>query len=317
MCQQIEINLFILFFKTLVNLTMNIAEEKMEDPVPDLPHLKMKDIPAVKTSQNPHLIEQLMSSVLRETKASSGLIFNSFDALEHEPLVRCRNLFSPIPIFPLGPFHKHLPPTIPAPTDPPPDHASIISWLDTNPPKSVLYVCFGTLAAVDRDEFVEIASGLAKCSHPFLWVVRPGMVSGSEWVPEGFDERWARGGGGLVVKWAPQREVLAHPAVGGFWTHSGWNSTIESICEGVPMLCYPFFGDQMANARYVCDVWGIGALLERRQIEKGITRFMAERESGGMMNRIKGFKDMADSCLKQGGSTFLSLQNLVDYILNI
>lgn len=302
----------------LPDLRRNGLLRSSEDPLPDFPHLRVKDLPAVKP-QCPLLIEQLLSSILIQTKASSALIFNSFNDLEHEPLLRCRQLFSPNPIFPLGPFHKQLPRTQTSPPPQPP-HSSL-SWLNTKPSKSVLYVSFGTLATIDPHEFVEIAWGLVNSSYCFLWVVRPGMVSGSEWL-ESLPDRFVEmvGERGLIVKWAPQREVLAHPAIGGFWTHNGWNSTIESICEGVPMLCYPCLGDQMANARYVSDVWGIGLLLgdklERVEIEKGIRKFMTERENGGISTRAKDLKEKADCCIKEGGSTFQSLQNLVDFILN-
>ncbi|XP_038884207.1 UDP-glycosyltransferase 76B1-like [Benincasa hispida] len=293
------------------NYLLPSSETSLEDPVPDFLHLRFKDLPAMK-DQNPHLIDQLLSSIFIQTKASSAIIFNSFNDLELDPLLKCRQLFNRIPIFPLGPFHKQLPLT-------PQPHSSL-SWLNSKTPKSVLYVSFGTLAAVDPHEFLEIAWGLANSTHPFLWVVRPGMVSGFEWLeplPDGFEEMV--GERGLIVKWAPQREVLAHPAIGGFWTHSGWNSTIESLCEGVPMLCYPCFGDQKANARYVTHVWRIGVMLgdklERGEIEKGILKLMAEKENGEIMKRIKDLKEKAESCIEEGGSTFKSLENLVNFIL--
>ncbi|KAL6128159.1 hypothetical protein ACLB2K_071515 [Fragaria x ananassa] len=88
-------------------------------------------------------------------------------------------------------------------------------------------------------------------------------------------------GRGHIVKWAPQKEVLTHQSVGVFWTHSGWNSTLESICEGVPMICTPFFGDQMLNARYASDVWEVGMHLEngleRGEIERAIRSLMMEK----------------------------------------
>ncbi|KAG7015995.1 UDP-glycosyltransferase 76F1, partial [Cucurbita argyrosperma subsp. argyrosperma] len=284
----------------LPDLRRNGLLRSSEDPLPDFPHLRVKDLPAVK-AQSPLLIEQLLSSILIQTKASSALILNSFNDLEHEPLLRCPSTHT----------------NFPSSSTPP-----LLSLLAQHKPrKSVLYVSFGTLATIDPHEFVEIAWGLANSSYCFLWVVRPGMVSGSEWLeslPDGFVEMV--GERGLIVKWAPQREVLAHPAIGGFWTHNGWNSTIESICEGVPMLCYPCLGDQMANARYVSDVWGIGLLLgdklERGEIEKGIRKLMTERENGGILTRAKDLKEKADFCIKEGGSTFQSLQNLVDFILN-
>ncbi|GLT30268.1 hypothetical protein SLA2020_050780 [Shorea laevis] len=87
--------------------------------------------------------------------------------------------------------------------------------------------------------------------------------------------------------WAPQQEVLAHPAIGAFWTHNGWNSTLESICEGVPMICMPFFMDQRVNARYVTEVWGVGVQLEKR--ERGmIERDHKRSNDGGRRGKNRG-----------------------------
>lgn len=198
------------------------------------------------------------------------------------------------------------------------DHTSI-SWLDKQMPKSVIYVSFGSLASIDKEGFVEVAWALANCRHPFLWVVRPGLVCGSEWLeplPEGFREML--NGRGHIVKWAPQVEVLAHPSVGAFWTHSGWNSTLESICEGVPMICTPCFGDQLVNARYVSYVWKVGLQLEnglkRDGIDMAIGRLMVQKEGDEIRERVLGLKRGADLCLQPGGSSFESLNKLVNYI---
>jgi UDP:flavonoid glycosyltransferase YjiC (YdhE family) len=127
-------------------------------------------------------------------------------------------------------------------------------------------------------------------------------------------------GRGCIVKWAPQKEVLAHGAVGGFWSHCGWNSTLESVCEGVPMLCRPFFGDQLLSSRYVCRVWKIGlemeGVLERGKIEKGIRRLMVDSEGVEIRQRAKGLKEKADFCLSEDGSSCNALNELVQLILS-
>ena len=111
-------------------------------------------------------------------------------------------------------------------------------------------------------------------------MVRPDSVRGLDGpaFPNGFEA--AVEGRGKVIQWAPQQEVLAHRAVGGFWTHSGWNSTLESISEGVPMICRPQFADQMMNTRYVVKTWGVGVELEgeleRGKVEKAIRKLMEE-----------------------------------------
>lgn len=170
-------------------------------------------------------------------------------------------------------------------------------------------------------QFLEIAWGLANSKQPFLWVVRPGSIHGSEWLgplPKGFLENLD--GRGHIVKWAPQLEVLSHPAVALFWTHNGWNSTMESTCEGVPMICSPSFGDQLVNARYVSDVWRVGVhlegKLERQEIERAIRKVMVEAHGKDLKERIINLKMQAKQCLMTGGSSNQPLDRLVEHILS-
>ncbi|KAF6150887.1 hypothetical protein GIB67_020970 [Kingdonia uniflora] len=208
-------------------------------------------------------------------------------------------------------------------------------------------VLFGSIVGMDRTGFVEIAWGLANSGHPFLWVVRPDSVSDCynllQFLPDGFLEIVK--GRSCIVQWAPQQDVLAHPAVGGFWTHNGWNSTLESICEGVPMLCSPSFGDQRVNARFVSEakggtigrsakfflppqevylllnmVWRVGLHLENRlergDIESSINRLMEGEEREEMIARVKDLKEETELCLRKGGSSYESLQSLIDLIFS-
>jgi UDP:flavonoid glycosyltransferase YjiC (YdhE family) len=185
---------------------------------------------------------------------------------------------------------------------------SCIEWLDTQEGSgSVLYVSFGSVVRVTEDELAEVAWGLADSGKPFLWVARRGLVLGlgdgeetqTPALPQGFER--AVEGRGKVVEWAPQEEVLAHPAVGGFWTHSGWNSTLESVCEGVPMLSSPNIGDQLVTGRYVEDAWKMGILLEgpleRGKIKKAITTLMEANDGLGIRERAKSWKEKARLCL--------------------
>ncbi|CAN0880781.1 UDP-glycosyltransferase 76B1 [Linum grandiflorum] len=120
-------------------------------------------------------------------------------------------------------------------------------------------------------------------------------------------------GKGHIVRWAPQEEVLAHPSTGAFWTHCGWNSTLESICEGVPMICAPSFGDQLVNARYVSDVW---KKMERGEIERAVKKLMADDEEGKEIRaRIGDLKEKMELCLEMGGSSYEAVDQLVDHIL--
>uniref|UniRef100_A0A2P2PIL0 Uncharacterized protein n=1 Tax=Rhizophora mucronata TaxID=61149 RepID=A0A2P2PIL0_RHIMU len=294
-----------------------IRESQLEEPVVEFPPLKVKDLPVIHTNL-PKQFYQLADGMISGTKASSGLIWNTFEDLEKSALTTARNNF-PIPIYPIGPLHKC---SLASSSSLLPQDQSSISWLDEQAAKSVMYVSFGSIAAINEVQFLEVAWGLYNSKQPFLWVVRPGLVQGKEWLeslPDGFAEDL--NGRGHIVKWAPQLEVLAHPAVGAFWTHSGWNSTLESICEGVPMICMPCFTDQRVNARYVCDVWRVGLQLEngleRGQIERTIKRLMVEREGKDMRNRILLLKEMANFCVREGGSSCQSLDNLVGHIMSL
>lgn len=293
-----------------------VQESQLEAPVPELSPLKVKDLPVIKTSENDD-IDLLLENMIKSTRVSSGLIWNSFEDLEKFSLSKLEQDF-PIPIFPIGPFHKHTPASSGSLLT---QDRTSLSWLDKQRPKSVLYVSFGSIATLDETEFLEIAWGLANSQQAFLWVVRPGLVCGSGWLellPKGFMEEM--GERGYIVKWAPQEEVLAHPSIGAFWTHNGWNSTLESICEGVPMICFPCFGDQMVNARYVSDVWRVGVRLEngikRQEIEKAIRRIFVEKEGEEMRNRALSLKEKTNMCTRDGGSSDQSLKGLITYILS-
>ncbi|KAI7741092.1 hypothetical protein M8C21_006494, partial [Ambrosia artemisiifolia] len=288
----------------------NLTKQGYEALVPEYPLMKGKDM--LKIAINPEGYGELVTNMLKQMKASSGLIWNTFEELEESELETINQDFS-VPSFTLGPFHKYFPASSSSLIN---QDRNIMSWLDTQPPKSVIYTSFGSVARITDVELQEVAHGLANMSSPFLWVVRPGMVHGSEWIeslPEKFMERV--GDRGRVVKWCPQQEVLAHPATGCFWTHNGWNSTLESICEGVPMICSPCFADQPIVARYVSDVWKIGILLEdgfdRVGIAMAIRRIMMDIEGEEMRERITCLKEKVNLSLDKDGSSHKSLKSLI------
>jgi len=125
----------------------------------------------------------------------------------------------------------------------------------------------------------------------------------------------------MVVPWAPQEEVLRYRAVGGFWTHGGWNSTTKSICEGVPMLCRPYFADQMGITRYVEHVWKVGlelrGELERGSIEAAIHRLMTDKDGAEMRSRTGELKKAAVECTGKAGSTRMAIDKLVTHIMSL
>jgi hypothetical protein len=293
-------------------------------PVKELPPLQVRDLFDPSKLPNKEIVHKILSRATETTTNSSGAILNTSEALESHELQIIHDKFAHkgIPPFAIGPLHKLITSNNGVETSLLHQDRSCIKWLDTQAPGSVLYVNFGSVVHVTQDELTEIAWGLANSGKPFLWVVRRGLVllvDKHGELPDGFMP--AVEGRGKVIEWAPQLEVLAHPAVGGFWTHNGWNSTLESIYEGVPMLSRPIFGDQLPTARYVRDIWKIGILLdgvlERGEVEKAIKKLMEEDEGAVIRERAKELKEKVRMCLDSGGSSQQAIDKLVDHILSL
>ncbi|KAL6622972.1 hypothetical protein ACP70R_032851 [Stipagrostis hirtigluma subsp. patula] len=163
----------------------------------------------------------------------------------------------------------------------------------------------------------ELALGLEASGRPFLWVVRPGLAGK---IPASFKDLVARHGRGKVVEWAPQERVLAHPAVGCFLTHCGWNSTLESVRNGLPLLCWPYFTDQFANQTYICDVWRVGLRVKSAESEGMVTkeRIMERLDSvlgdRGIKERVERLKELAEKSMSQGGRSFKNLNIFIQSI---
>lgn len=290
----------------------------LQDPVPELHPLRFKDLPISHFGSVENLLQLI--SLAGDIRTSSALIWNTLECLEEAPLAQLREVYQ-VPIFSLGPLNQLAPAGSLSSTGLLQEDYSCISWLDKRSPNSVIYISLGSIAAVDDKQFTEMAWGIANSRHAFLWVVRPDLVHSSEWtgfesLGEGFREIVEERG--CIVNWAPQRRVLSHGSVGGFWSHCGWNSTLESICEGVPMICQPCFGDQKVNARYLTAVWGVGIELGRGEIERGdVERAVREvmiEKGEEMRQRMVAMKEKVDSCIREGGSSLRSLETLVDFI---
>ncbi|KAL1220247.1 UDP-glycosyltransferase 76E11 [Cardamine amara subsp. amara] len=289
------------------------SKGKQDELVPGLHPLRIKDLPTSKIASLDKILELYKNTVDKGT--ASSVIINTSSCLESSSLSWLQQEGLDIPVYPIGPLHM----VASTSTSLFEENKSCIEWLNKQKQDSVIFVSLGSLALIDINEAIETALGLDNSNQHFLWVIRPGSIRGSEWIehlPEEFSKMVS--GRGYVVKWAPQKEVLAHPAVGGFWSHCGWNSTLESIGEGVPMICRPFSADQNVNARYLECVWRIGIQVEgeldRGVVERAVKRLMVEEEGDEMRKRAVSLKEKLRASVRSGGSSHNSLEEFVHFM---
>ncbi|KAK6135444.1 hypothetical protein DH2020_030813 [Rehmannia glutinosa] len=292
------------------------------DWVPGMKHIRLRDFPSFIRTTDPDDI--MVNYNILQTKNASrakAVIINTFDELEKEVLYALRQKFDHVStIGPLqlleheieNPELKSIGSSLWKEDD------ACIAWLNQRAPNSVLYVNFGSITVLSPQQLLEFAWGLANSNQYFLWIIRPDLVSGdSAILPEEYSKEVE--GRAMMVGWCSQERVLAHPSVGGFLTHSGWNSTIEGISEGVPMICWPFFAEQQTNCRYACTDWEMGLEIEgdvRREKVAELVKVLMEGEKGKeMRKKALEWKDKAQVAAKPGGSSYHNLEFLINEIL--
>ncbi|XP_010674287.1 7-deoxyloganetic acid glucosyltransferase [Beta vulgaris subsp. vulgaris] len=309
-----------------------IKDEKMDELVDNAPgmssFLRYRDLPTFCRNQNTSSCQDLQdwfNGEIQQNKQAHSFILNTFEDLEGHTLSLIRSQCSRV--YSIGPIHAHLKYKLGQQKTTLSNNfssnlwevdRSCISWLDRKPNKSVVYVSFGSLTVLTKDQLREFWAGLVQSNKYFLWVIRPNLIIGSELdnqtpddLLEGTKKR------GCLVKWAPQKEVLAHRAIGGFLTHSGWNSTLESIVAGVPMLCWPYFSDQQVNSRFVSEVWRIGLDMkdtcDRTIVEKMINDLM-DGNKDELQRSMDRMSYLAKKSISEGGSSYSNLNQLIEDI---
>lgn len=280
------------FFSVWEHLPHRLATAGDEFPLPDFPSvvLHRTQIPRymlAATGADPWTA--FFRRVISSCRKTDAVLVNTVQELESSGLDMLRRSFGVEP-WPIGPV---LAPPTPADSR---DDASIIRWLDARPPRSVLYVSFGSQNSINADQMTELALGLEATGRPFLWVLRPplGLDAADgfkpEWLPAGFEERTAQANRGLLVRgWAPQVRILAHPSTGAFMSHCGWNSILESLCHGVPLIGWPLGAEQFFNAMLVVE-WGVCVEVARGNLESSTVARGAVAEAVGMVmgETVKG-----------------------------
>ncbi|KAE8661171.1 UDP-glycosyltransferase 73D1 [Hibiscus syriacus] len=213
-----------------------------------------------------------------------------------------------------------------------------INWLDSKKPRSVIYACLGSLCRLVPAQLIELGLGLEASRHPFIWVVRTSDERANEelekWFLEHKYEERIQGRGLLIKGWAPQVLILSHSAIRGFITHCGWNSTIESVCSGVPMITWPQFSEQFFNEKLIVEIlkigvrvgvevpvrWGeeekLGVLVKKQEVENAIDMLMNGGKDGEKRRvRARELAEMARMSVEDGGSSDFNISLLVQDIL--
>ncbi|XP_066318135.1 UDP-glycosyltransferase 73E1-like [Miscanthus floridulus] len=281
--------------------------------------------------------EALWTECVEAMRTADGAVVNTFADLEGQ-FVSCYEAALGKPVWTLGPLclSNRDVEAMASRGDTSSDgvrlQSAVSAWLDTMNTDSVVFVSFGSLARKLPKQLFEVGHGLEDTGRPFLWVVKEAEVSAA--VPE--VQEWlgaleARTAGrGLVVRgWAPQLAILSHRAVGGFVTHCGWNSLLESVAHGVPVVTWPHFADQFLNERLVVDVLGVGVpvgvtapvmvfddenvAVARGDIVRAVSALMGEGEEADERRRkAKEYGEKAHVAMAKGGSSYENLTQLIE-----
>jgi len=285
-----------------------------------------------------YVTEEFMEYILKRTRAdqsmivSAGLLANSCRALEGEFIDFLAQQMAAIgkKVFAIGPLNPLL--DAGAPERSSGSRHGCLRWLDEQPPESVLYVSFGSMSSLRGEQIEELAAALRGSNQRFIWVLRDADRA-NVFADDG-ESRHARllaeftkqiGGRGLVITgWAPQLDILAHPATAAFVSHCGWNSTMESLSHGKPILAWPMHSDQPWDAELVCGYLKAGFLV--RPCEKHaevipaatllqvIERMMASDEGRAVRQRATDVGEAVRESVAAGGSSQKDLEDFVAHI---
>ncbi|KAH9310613.1 hypothetical protein KI387_025648, partial [Taxus chinensis] len=306
------------------------------DYIPGLPPLRPEDLPSdIQAGDPSNLVHQLILQQLPALEEAAWIIGNTVYELESQasdaikekcPPLRSVGPFLPSICFEGGDKQEFF--SVESPTSLSLwAESNCLPWLNSKQRCSVLYVSFGSMAQMSKAQVQEIARGLMESEQEFLWVIRPDLVSSEtsttpidnvDILPEGFVEKTKDRG--LVVPWSPQLLVLSHPSIGGFFTHGGWNSTVESLTLGVPMLVFPQAIEQQTNRMLIVNQWKNGLRLEScrddgitegNEIARCVIALMRDEE---IKKRSSELKEIIRKAVGEGGSSWMNMKDFVDYL---
>ncbi|CAI9097910.1 OLC1v1034429C1 [Oldenlandia corymbosa var. corymbosa] len=307
--------------------------------VPDLPHkieLTKAQLPGF---VNPSIsgVNSMQDKMKEAEKNSFGIVVNTFEALEKDYITEFRQITKQR-VWCIGPVSAcnsdnldkaergHHKASI--------DQHDCLRWLELQEPNSVIYVCLGSLSRLSTAQMVELALGLETSGKPFIWAIRHKSADLEKWLHEEKFEERIKDRGLLLHGWAPQVLILSHQTIGAFLTHCGWNSTLEGISAGIPLITWPIAGEQFCNEKLIVNVLQVGVKIgvelpvrfgeeetvkvqvKQNQIKSVIGELMSEKEAAKQIRgRARNFKSEAKKAMEEGGSSHISMTTLIQDLM--
>ncbi|CAN4112148.1 unnamed protein product [Withania somnifera] len=304
------------------------SNPEIQVQLPAMPLLTHDEIPSFLHPASPYtMLRKAIFGQFEKLSSPFCILMDTFQELELELVDHLSKKF---PIKTIGPLFKHPNLTPPIGEDFRGDlftaDSGIMQWLDSKSSSSVVYVSFGSVVILKQEQIDELAYGLLNSGVNFLWVLKE-PSSGTSYLPvklpDGFMDK--AGDRAKIVQWCPQEQVLAHPSLACFLTHCGWNSTMEALSIGTPIIAFPQWGDQVLDAKYLVDVFKVGIRLCRGEDENRILprdeveKCVREATSGAKAVEIKEnalkWKKAAEDAVAEGGSSQKNLQAFIDDIV--
>nr|KYP47420.1 Anthocyanin 3'-O-beta-glucosyltransferase [Cajanus cajan] len=296
--------------------------------IPGFPHaIEMTPLQLPEWERSKSFLTGYFDAIFESEKRSYGAVYNNFHEMEgdYEQLYRSTVGIKSWSLGPISTWVNR-------------EHRDdeLLNWLNSKEKESVLYVSFGSLVRLPHAQLVELAHGLEHSGHSFIWVIRKNDGTENEFsFLHEFEQKMRESHKGYIVwNWAPQLQILEHPATGGIVTQCGWNSILESVCARLPMITWPIFAEQFYNERLVVDVLKIGvpvgvkenklwgrmgenAIVGRKEIAKAVKQFMGKEERSEMKMRARKLGDVAKKSIEEGGSSYNNLMQLLDELKSL
>ncbi|PIN12466.1 UDP-glucuronosyl and UDP-glucosyl transferase [Handroanthus impetiginosus] len=345
-CREISIPVYSFFTASTVLLTFSLylptLDREVDGEFVELP--APIEIPGCRAMRTEDILDQIVNVMhltdrkndeykwyllhVSRLRYAVGIFLNAWEDLDPDRIKALREnpFFKNIPIPPVYPIG----PLIEKGESLTEQDAKILTWLDNQPSESVLFVCLGSAGTLSSKQLGELALGIEMSGQRFIMVVRPPTDARADsmfftvgrdendpsaYMPDGFLER-TRGVGLVVATWAPQLVLLRHPSTGAFLSHCGWNSTLESLVEGVPMIAWPLYAEQRMNAAMLVEEAGVavnvkpeerGVVVGREVVKRVVTAVMEGEEGKRIRRRARELKESARIALENGGPSEISL----------